>query len=72
MSPLLAEALERVAHLTEAEQDAVAARIIEAIADDEAWKQRLSHCPQSVRDFASEALQEASQGQTRPLSDLPG
>ena len=70
MSALLEKALEQVAGLPEDEQDAIASRILEAIADEEGWKRRFDEKRAAIRRMAQEALAEDERGDTLPLEDL--
>jgi uncharacterized protein (DUF885 family) len=70
MTPLLDEALRKVAALPQEEQDAIASQIIETLEDEAAWRHRLSRVPDSVRRLGEEARQESQRGETQPLDDL--
>jgi hypothetical protein len=70
MSSLLEKALEKVVTLPPDEQDAIAAQILESLADEEAWKRRFAEKRDVIRRMALEALDEDARGETRPLSDL--
>lgn len=70
MSTLLEEALQKVAALSQNEQDAIASQILETLADEEAWKQRFSEKRDSIRRMAREAIDEDKRGETLPLRDL--
>jgi hypothetical protein len=70
MSSLLEKALEKVITLPQDEQDAIAAQILESLADEEAWKRRFAEKRDVIRRMALEALDEDDRGETRPLSDL--
>lgn len=70
MSKLLEQALEKVGGLPEDEQDVIASEILAIIADEQAWKARLSTKRDVIRRMALEALEEDATGQTLPLDNL--
>ncbi len=70
MSTLLEKALEKVAALTQDEQDAVASQILDSLADANAWKKRFAEKRDVIRRMAREALEEDERGETAPLDDL--
>ena len=70
MSTLLEKALEKVAALPKAEQDAIASQILASLADEHAWKARFSEKRDVIRRMAREALEEDDRGETLPLDDL--
>jgi hypothetical protein len=70
MTGLLEEALRRVESLPRAEQDAIAARIMEALDDDAAWEGSFRERPAALRSMAQEAMEEHRRGETRPLDEL--
>ncbi len=70
MSSLLAKALEKATALPPEEQDAIAAQILAALADAEAWKRRFAEKREVIRRMAREAIQEDERGETLPLTDL--
>jgi hypothetical protein len=67
---LLEKALEKVGALPPDEQDAIAAQILESLADEEAWKKRFAEKRELIRRMAREAIEEDERGETRPLADL--
>ena len=69
MSKLLEKALEIAGTLPEDEQDAIAAQILDSLADEEAWKMRFAAKSDVIR-LAREAIEEDGRGGTLPLSDL--
>ena len=71
MTTLLEKALEKVGALPPDEQDAVAAQILESLADEEAWKERFAAKRERLSQLAQEALDEDDRGGSRPLTDLP-
>jgi mRNA degradation ribonuclease J1/J2 len=70
MTGLLQEALRRIESLSQAEQDAIASRIIETLDDEEARALRFRNHPERLRSMAREALEEHRRGETRPLDEL--
>ena len=64
MSSLLEEALEKVGLLPPEEQDAIASDILASLADEEAWKSRLSRKRDLIRRLSREALEEDDRGET--------
>jgi len=69
MSKLLEKALEIAGTLPEDEQDAIAAQILDSLADEEAWKMRFAAKSDVIR-LAREAIEEDGRRGTLPLSDL--
>ena len=70
MSTLLEEALAKVEALPPDEQDAIAAQILDALADEEGWKERFAAKRDVIQRMAQEALEEDAKGLTLPLDDL--
>ena len=70
MTGLLEKALKRIEALPEAEQDAIAAQILETIEDEEEWDRTLRADRERFRALADEALEEHRRGETRPIEDL--
>jgi len=70
MTTLLEKALQKVGALPEDEQNAIASEILDSLADEEAWKVRLTAKRDRLQQLALEALQEDERGETRPLDDL--
>jgi hypothetical protein len=70
MSELLEKAFEKVGALPQDEQDAIAAQILESIADEQAWKRRFAEKRDVIRRMAREAIEEDLRGATLPLNDL--
>jgi hypothetical protein len=73
MVPRLRQAFEKVETLTEAEQEALADRMIETLdAEERAWDDLFAR-PEilaALQKMADEALAEHHRGETRPLEDL--
>ena len=72
MTGLLQEALRRVESLSQEEQDAIAAQIIDTLDDEEAWERSFRDKPSALRSLAREAVAEHRRGETRPLDELLG
>jgi len=70
MTTLLERALQKVGALPEDEQNVIASEILDSLADEEAWKVRLTAKRDRLQQLAREALQEDERGETRPLDDL--
>ncbi|MCL4793579.1 MAG: hypothetical protein KJZ84_03405 [Bryobacteraceae bacterium] len=70
MASLLEKALERVNALPQDEQDAIAAQILDSLADEALWKQRFGAKRAILRSMAEEAAGEDERGETTPLSKL--
>ncbi|MGA1998324.1 MAG: hypothetical protein ABSH45_21375 [Bryobacteraceae bacterium] len=58
--------------LSQEEQDAIAAQIMETLDDEEAWTRSFREKPAVLRSMAREALEEHRRGETRPLDELLG
>lgn len=67
MTNLLEKALERVAKLPEAEQDAVAAIVLDELASEERWAKAFSDSQGKLAKLAEAALAEYKAGRTKPL-----
>jgi len=64
---LLEKALRRVEALSNEEQDAIAAQILESLDDEETWERSFRTNPQKMRALAQEAREEHRRKETRPL-----
>ena len=62
MTTLLEKALQKVGALPEDEQNAIASEILDSLADEEAWKVRLTAKRDRLQQLAREALQEDERG----------
>jgi hypothetical protein len=69
MTGLLEKALRRVESLSEAEQNAIAAQIIETLDDEVAWARQFESRPELLRSLARGALDEHRRGETRHLDE---
>jgi len=70
VTSLLEKALEKIGGLPQDEQDAIAAQILDSLADEEAWRKKFAAKRDRLRQLANEALDEDARGKTRPLDDL--
>ena len=70
MTHLLEDALQRVRNLSEDEQNAIAAQILETLEDEEAWRRTLTRNPAKLHALAENALSEHRRGETRPLEEI--
>ena len=70
VTPLLEEALRKLATLSQEDQDAIASQIIETLQDEAAWKERLGREPDKLRRVAEGARQEPPRGETPPRGGL--
>ncbi|HLJ57839.1 MAG TPA: hypothetical protein VKT77_22570 [Chthonomonadaceae bacterium] len=67
MTQLLEKAYDEVTKLPDSEQDAIAALILDALADEELWAQQFAGSQDALARLAKEALAEYSAGETQPL-----
>ena len=67
MTKLLEQAFSQVAKLPAAEQDAVAAILIEELASEQRWAASFSKSHDVLASLADEALAEYAAGRTKPL-----
>jgi len=67
MTDLLEKALSEVAKLPPAEQDAVAAILLEELASEHRWAESFSNSQDVLEKLAEEALAEHRAGLTKPF-----
>lgn len=67
MTQLLERAIDEVRKLPAAEQDAIAALILEQIADDRAWDEAFARSQDGLARLAAKAREDIAAGRTRPL-----
>lgn len=67
MTHLLEQAYAQVAQLPEADQDAIAALILEELEDEQRWQKSFAQYPDALARLAQEALAEHRAGLTQPL-----
>jgi hypothetical protein len=70
MTGLLEKALRRIEALSQEEQDAVAAQILDTLDDEEAWARSFRENPEKLRALARQALEEHRRGETLPLDEI--
>ncbi|HST57324.1 MAG TPA: hypothetical protein VLK84_01475 [Longimicrobium sp.] len=64
MTPMLEQAILAAKELSEADQDALAANILEWIEDEQRWAASFARTPDALAELAREALTEHNGGQT--------
>ena len=67
MTKLLEKAVAAVSKLSEKEQDAIAAMILEELADEDRWEKGFQASQRQLSILAKEALEEYRSGRTKPL-----
>ena len=67
MAKLLEQALQEVAKLPAAEQDAVAAILLEELASEQRWAESFARSQDKLSKLAAEALADYKAGRTKPL-----
>lgn len=67
MTQLLEEALSRVTKLPAAEQDAVAAIVMEELASEQRWTESFAKSQGLLEKMAEKALADHAAGRTTPL-----
>ena len=67
MTKLLEKAVTAVSKLSEKEQDAIAAMILEELADEDRWEKAFQASQRQLSILAKEALEEYRSGRTKPL-----
>lgn len=67
MPELLAKAYAAIAQLSEPDQEAIAALILEELASEARWQQAFANSAAVLAALADEALAEYRAGQTQPL-----
>ena len=67
MTQLLEKALREVARLPAAEQDAVAAILLEELASERRWSDSFAKSQDLLAKLAEKALAEHAAGRTKPL-----
>ena len=65
MSQLLDHAVAAARKLTEAEQDVIAALILEEIEDDRRWEETLARSPDKLESLAARAEEQVRAGRCR-------
>lgn len=67
MTQLLEKAYSQTMQLPDSEQDAIAALILEALADEVQWTHQFANSQDALAKLAKEALAEYQAGKTLPL-----
>jgi hypothetical protein len=67
MTKLLEEAIERVSHLPDREQDALAALLLEELESEARWQKSFAQSADKLAALANEARAEYRAGKTKPL-----
>lgn len=67
MTRLMQAALAEISKLTETEQDALAAWILDELASESRWSAALAESADALAQFADDALREHRAGRTQPL-----
>jgi hypothetical protein len=67
MTHLLEKALSEVAKLPAAEQDAVAAILLEELASEQRWTESFAKSQDKLAELAEQALADYAAGRTKPL-----
>ena len=67
MTKLLEKVVAALSKLSEKEQDAIAAMILEELADEDRWEKAFQTSQRQLTILAKEALEEYRSGRTKPL-----
>ena len=67
MTKALKKAFEAASHLPDADQDELAAAILEELEAEERWDAAFAHSQDALARLADEALEEHRAGRTEPL-----
>ena len=70
MTKALKKAFEAASKLPEAEQDALAAAILDEVESERRWDELFERSTDTLAKLAKEALAEDRAGRTRPLDEL--
>jgi hypothetical protein len=71
MTAALRQAFEKAATLPPDQQDALAAILLEEIADEDRWQQSFARSQDALSRLAAEALAEDAQGRTTDMDQSP-
>ena len=71
MTKLLDRAITEVQKLSDAEQDAIAALILDRISDDEAWERSFARSQNQLAAMAQRAREQVRTGRSRDLGSPP-
>ena len=67
MTKLLASAIEKLRHLSESEQDAIARLVLEEMESERKWDEAIRKSPERLRKLADRAWAEHQRGESEPL-----
>ncbi len=67
MSKLLERVVQKARKLPDAEQDAIAAIILEELEDETRWEQAFSKSQDALARLSAEAMEEDQKGETKEL-----
>jgi hypothetical protein len=70
MTELLRKAIEAVSKLPPESQDAIAARMLMELEDEERWDEAFARSQDHLTRMADEAIDEFKTGKTVPLEDI--
>jgi hypothetical protein len=70
MTQALTSAVAEATKLPPAEQDALAAILLEEIASEQRWSASFAKSQEALQSMAEQALEEFKSGKTKPLADL--
>ncbi len=70
MTTLFSEAMTRVSQMSDQDQDAIAALILEEIESEARWDRAFAAAPSALADLGRKALAEHRAGATRPMEEL--
>ena len=70
MTQALSSAIAEATKLPPAEQDVLAAILLEEVASEQRWSQSFAKSERVLESLASEALAEFRAGKTKPLDEL--
>ena len=69
MTTTLQQAFDKAAALPPDRQEALAAIVLEEIADEDRWQQSFARSQDALSKLAAEALEEDAQGRTRDMDE---
>jgi hypothetical protein len=70
MTQALTSAVAEATKLPPAEQDALAAILLEEMASEQRWSASFAKSQEALQSMAEQALEEFKSGKTKPLADL--
>jgi hypothetical protein len=66
----LAAAVSEAAKMPVEDQNYIAFRIMEEIAEEKKWNDSFTHSPEALEDLATQARQDIAEGKTYPLAEI--